>query len=337
MDTFLIMKNSNKPLVSIIMPVFNGELFVKDSIGSVLNQTFENFELIIINDGSNDKSLDYIISFDDPRIILIDQENEGRLRTRNVGLKTARGKYIQYLDQDDILHKDKLLNQVNDLTDEDETIISMGELRLFDLSPDDDVKLNFFDSFANYIKPMDFLFQLSKGNAVQTSVWLTPKSLHNVAGTWNESLTLNPMDDGELFTRILLKSSLIKFNRKAICYHRRHNNYIRGSTHNNETKVKSYFKSLVLCKEYILNYENSFRTRQICASMFKHFLYLHHNNYPELGKEAFGIITELGFRNVNYKIGGKLFKIIDKFLSVQQSFNLRKFLKKLKNKNILKV
>ena len=91
------------PLISVLMPVYNGEKYIADAIKSVLNQTFRNFELIIINDGSIDNSEKEILSFLDHRIRYITNDvNIGLILTLNKGISLARGKYIARMDADDI-------------------------------------------------------------------------------------------------------------------------------------------------------------------------------------------------------------------------------------------
>ncbi len=96
---------NNLPLVSIIMPAYNAQQYIKESIESVINQTYTNWELIIINDGSTDSTADTIKSFEDKRIILIEQENRGVSAARNRGLEIAKGEYITFLDADDMFPK----------------------------------------------------------------------------------------------------------------------------------------------------------------------------------------------------------------------------------------
>ena len=92
------------PLVSVIMPAYNAEQYIASSIESVLNQTFSDFELIIINDGSTDNTLEIINQFikTDKRINVISQKNQGETAARNTGLKHAIGEYISFLDSDDL-------------------------------------------------------------------------------------------------------------------------------------------------------------------------------------------------------------------------------------------
>lgn len=95
------------------MPVYNGERFLREAIESVLQQTFADFELLIVNDGSTDRSLDIIQTYNDSRIRLIDNgANLGLIAARNTGLKNARGEYIALLDCDDIAYPDRLAEQI---------------------------------------------------------------------------------------------------------------------------------------------------------------------------------------------------------------------------------
>ncbi len=98
----------NDVLISVVMPVYNVEKYVAESIQSVLNQSYENFELIIVDDGGQDKSIDICHQFDDPRIRIISQNNRGLAGARNSGINAAKGRYIAFLDSDDLWHKDKL-------------------------------------------------------------------------------------------------------------------------------------------------------------------------------------------------------------------------------------
>ena len=102
------------PLVTVLMPVYNGEKYLKEAIESVLNQTFRDFEFLIIDDGSADKSAEIIKSFNDARIRLERNEtNLGLIKTLNKGLGLAKGKYIARMDCDDISLPKRLSIQVN--------------------------------------------------------------------------------------------------------------------------------------------------------------------------------------------------------------------------------
>jgi glycosyltransferase involved in cell wall biosynthesis len=101
-------------LVSIVMTVFNGEVFLKDAIDSCLNQTYSNIELIIIDDGSIDNSLSIIKKYTDPRIRLIqNQTNKGQSFSRNKCIKESQGEYIAIMDADDIAYPNRIEKQLN--------------------------------------------------------------------------------------------------------------------------------------------------------------------------------------------------------------------------------
>lgn len=101
-------------MVTVLMPVYNGEKYLKEAIDSVLNQTYKEFEFLIINDGSSDKSLEIINSYRDKRIRLINNEKNLRLiSTLNKGLALANGKYIARMDCDDICFPERLQLQVD--------------------------------------------------------------------------------------------------------------------------------------------------------------------------------------------------------------------------------
>lgn len=101
-----------EPLVSVVLPVYNGQPYLGEAIASILSQTLKDFELIIINDGSKDDSDAAIRSFDDPRIRYYPQANQGLAATLNLAVKQARGKYIARQDQDDISVPNRLEQQV---------------------------------------------------------------------------------------------------------------------------------------------------------------------------------------------------------------------------------
>uniref|UniRef100_UPI003AEFCC04 glycosyltransferase family 2 protein n=1 Tax=Cetobacterium sp. TaxID=2071632 RepID=UPI003AEFCC04 len=96
--------------VSIIIPVYNVELYLREALDSVINQTLKEIEIIIVNDGSTDNSLEIVKEYEtkDHRIIVINQENQGLSGARNSGLKIAKGHYIYFMDSDDYIALDTL-------------------------------------------------------------------------------------------------------------------------------------------------------------------------------------------------------------------------------------
>jgi len=103
----------NAPCVTVLMSVYNAGDYLAQAIQSILEQSFRYFEFLIINDASTDRSREIILSFNDPRIVLVDNDNNiGLTRSLNKGLKLARGKYIARMDADDISMPERLQKQV---------------------------------------------------------------------------------------------------------------------------------------------------------------------------------------------------------------------------------
>jgi glycosyltransferase involved in cell wall biosynthesis len=106
----------NQPAITVLMPAYNAAKYIGEAIQSVLQQTFVDFELLILNDGSTDNTTSVINSFDDARIIVIDQQNKGVAEALNIGLKQARGTYIARFDADDVCYPERLQKQYDFLT-----------------------------------------------------------------------------------------------------------------------------------------------------------------------------------------------------------------------------
>lgn len=116
-----------EPLVSVIMPVYNSEKFIKETVYSILNQTYKNMELIAVIDAPTDHTVDIIESIHDPRMRLFyNSKNKGISYTTNKGIKEANGKYIALMDHDDIAVPDRLQAQVDFLEEHEEIDILGG-------------------------------------------------------------------------------------------------------------------------------------------------------------------------------------------------------------------
>lgn len=122
----------SNPKMSVVMPIYNVEAFVGDAIQSVLDQSFKDFELICVDDGGQDGSMDIVRGFADPRIRIICQENRGLAGARNTGIANARGEFIGLLDSDDIWHADKLALHYIHLTANADIGVSYAGSRMID-------------------------------------------------------------------------------------------------------------------------------------------------------------------------------------------------------------
>jgi glycosyltransferase involved in cell wall biosynthesis len=130
------------PVISVVIPMYNVEKYIEKSINSVLSQTYHHFELILVDDGCSDKTLDIVSSFDDSRIRLIQQINRGLSGARNTGIDASRGIYVALLDADDYWAPEKLAMHLEHLNnnpkvgisycpslfiDEDDNLLGIGQ------------------------------------------------------------------------------------------------------------------------------------------------------------------------------------------------------------------
>jgi len=127
-------KSKKNPPISVVMPVYNAEKYLAKSIESILNQTFTNFEFIIVNDGSTDGSWEIIQSYEkkDGRIIAVNQENKGVVATANFAASLARGEYISRTDADDISFDTKLDDLLNCARENPSAIVVVGSIEVMD-------------------------------------------------------------------------------------------------------------------------------------------------------------------------------------------------------------
>jgi len=103
--------NDLKPYVSVIVPIYNAEKYLRTTLNCIINQTLKNIEIILVNDGSKDKSLDICLEYaeKDKRVKVVDKKNNGVSSTRNKGIENAVGEYITFVDSDDIIKEDMYL------------------------------------------------------------------------------------------------------------------------------------------------------------------------------------------------------------------------------------
>ena len=107
-----LIKRDGPPLVTVVIPVYNTERYVGETLRSVIAQTWKNIEIIVVIDGSTDGSLDICRGFDDARIRIVEQENQGLAAARNTGIRESAGAYIGFIDSDDTWWPEKVEKHV---------------------------------------------------------------------------------------------------------------------------------------------------------------------------------------------------------------------------------
>jgi len=161
-------------LVSVIIPVYNSEKFLAESIESVLNQTYKNIEVIAIDDGSSDKSLEILKQYSD-KITIASQPNQGLAAALKVSIKKMNGKWFKWLSPDDILYLDAIEILVNEAKKQQENTIVYSNWELID---ENNKKLrNFSESNYNHLGNFEFNVRLLDGQQINVNTTLIPSSL----------------------------------------------------------------------------------------------------------------------------------------------------------------
>lgn len=303
--------------VSIIIPLYNAENFIGQTIKSALSQTWENIEVIVVNDGSTDNSLTLARQYEKQGVKVIDQKNAGVCSARNVGFEHSTGQFIQYLDADDCLSREKIAHQMKLL--ENENSISSCPWIKFENSPDE-ISHPEEQIVNKSMKPMDFLILAWEGGGMmQTGCWLTPRKIIEKAGPWDESILLN--NDGEFFCRVMLAADQILFSPKSIAYYRQ-----PGGDNISQQKSERAYSSLLRSYESyqheIFRFDQGKKVRRALANNYFRFIYETSPLFPELRKRAKENIRELKVRRP-VAVGGKAFRMMSTTLGFFMALKLK--------------
>ncbi|MDJ0647625.1 MAG: glycosyltransferase family A protein [Xenococcaceae cyanobacterium MO_188.B19] len=310
----------SSPLVSILIPCYNSEQWLAETIESALAQTWKNIEIIIVDDGSTDNSLAIAKSFESSIVKVISQENKGASTARNIALKEAQGDFIQYLDADDLLAPDKIELQVGLLENNgDCNLVASGEWARFYRYPEEALFIS--QPLWQDMSAVDWLVcAWSKPWMMHPVAWLVPRRISDKAGLWNEDLSVN--DDGEYFTRVVLSSDRVKFCQGAKSYYRSGNTgSLSGIT--SAKARQSQFLSFSLGTTNLLAIENSPRTRQVCAIVFQRFIYEAYPDVAELSKQAEAKVKKFGGSNLQPS-GGNIFQLLTKIVGWQKAKKIQR-------------
>jgi len=314
----------NFPLVSIIIPAFNAEKTIIETVQSCLGQTWRNIEVIIIDDGSTDNTILLIRNLHDTRIKLYQQNNKGACAARNLGISYATGTYIQFLDSDDLLSPDKIKNQVELLIKSSPlSIASCAWGRFYKNTVD--FKVEKSDLNKNYSNPINWLIESWNGVGMGVcSMWLTPANLIKKAGYWNEELIIN--QDGEYFARVLLHANEIVFCKRSIVYYRSGNKESVSQSIFNEIKACSLLKSYQLYTLAISDKSASKDVNKALARNFAGFIYRFDTLYPDLSNIAKEDMDKLKVGNFA-PVGGRIFQAMTYFFGFSKALIIRSILK----------
>ena len=279
-----------KQLVSILIPVYNAEKWLSGCIESALAQTWQWKEIIIVDDGSRDGSLEIAHIYAAQNVKVLTQENRGASAARNHALSLAQGDYIQWLDADDLLAPDKVSIQLEGSEPgQSSRVLLSGAWGNFYHRPENS---NFVpDRLWEDLEPVEWLYRKVAENLWMAPIaWLVSRKLTEMAGPWNESLSLD--DDGEYFCRVLSSSTGTRFFRESRCFKRE----TFGLSNNitlNDRKLESQLNSLIFHIQALRSMEDSPRTRDASVKLLCRWAIYFYPERPDLFKRMQAMVTDL--------------------------------------------
>lgn len=254
----------SEPLVSVIIPVFNAQAFIRETLESVLNQSYKNLEIIVVDDGSTDNSSAIVSSYEPKVRYVYQQPSRNAAIPRNVGLQYCQGDLITFFDADDVMLQDKIEAQVDFLKRNPHVAIILTDYVNFTANGDD-VKTHFetcpnLFSFLQttpssrdcVLEPEQARSFLTKENFFITNSPLLRKELIQTIGVFDEKMT--PSEDFELVYRIAMKHQIGILN--CVGFNRRLHE-------NNTTKdTKRVLTGLINSRKKLLDFETSPKLRR---------------------------------------------------------------------------
>jgi glycosyltransferase involved in cell wall biosynthesis len=283
-----------RPLVSILIPAFNAQEWIAETIGSAIAQTWERKEIIIVDDGSTDQTFAIARRFASKNILVVTQENQGAAAARNHAFSLCQGNYIQWLDADDLLSANKIAKQMAFLErcQGGRTLLS-SQWGYF-LYRTDQAKFSPTSLWCD-LSPVEWLLRkMGQHLFMQTATWLVCRELTEAAGPWDTRLSND--DDGEYFCRVILASDCIRFVPDATVFYRETPLSLSYIGHSDKKK-DSLFLSMQLHVKYIQSLEDSDRVRAACLAYLQSWLF---HFYPERAD----IVEEL--EKLARRLGGRL-------------------------------
>ena len=211
----IIGKNNHK--LSILMPCYNAEKYVAETLTCLLGQDYENIEIILVDDGSSDNSYDIAKQFEaDPRVQVFQQPNSGACVARNLALSKARGEYVMFMDADDLVTKDMIASQMALLKDAPEGYMTFGRWARFYDGLLEHAKIEDGEIYHDYDKASDALADLWNGKGMMPiHTYIIPRS---VVGKERYDVRLKVNQDGEFLCRMLMRAKGLKYCPLGVAY-----------------------------------------------------------------------------------------------------------------------
>lgn len=282
--------------VSILIPAFNAERFVGAALQSAVNQTWANTEIILVDDGSTDKTFAVAKQYEGEKVKIMRQDNRGAAAARNTALREAQGDFLQYLDADDLLSPDKIREQLV-LLQENPNYLSVSSAMYFFDGEDPDAGLLERSGAIDSDDPVQFLMQLlgSEGptRTIPYGAWLTPTSVASAAGSWDDTVR-SPDDDGEYFARVMLASRGIRASKSGRYYYRKFRQGGSYSTTYSERNLRGRLHSLNCKANSLLAQTQDPKAYRALANRYVDLAFGSYPSFPKLTEEALQKAKEMG-------------------------------------------
>ena len=297
--------------VSVIIPCYNSMPFLKETLTSVFNQTYQNIEVIVIDDGSTDGSFEYVEGLHQAHLWIKRNKGKGACAARNYGFELSRGDYIQFLDADDLMDADKIEKQVRLLEKYPNRLAVCSTSHFYDQPEDGKVVDTPFMFSTDH--PHEFLLKLygSDGqnhNMVQTSAWLTPRSVIEKAGLWDETIAKN--QDGEFFCRVAMCSHGIRYAENTLNYYRKHPKGQNIGNLGTRKHRESELKVAQLREEQLKDFKDTDEYKKAFALQYHLIAINAYPKYKDISKKASERVKALGGTNFLPVLGGKIIETI---------------------------
>jgi len=269
--------HSMQPLVSILIPAYNCQEWIGDTLRSAIDQTWPRREIIVVDDGSKDRTAEVARRFASKEVLVVTTNNQGAAAARNHAFRLSQGDYIQWLDGDDLLAPDKIESQMKALREVD------GNKRILLSSPW--AFFNYRTHRARFVPtplwqdltPTEWLLRkMGQNQHMQTATWLTSRELAEAAGPWDTRLLSD--DDGEYFCRVLLASEGTRFVPEARVFYRITSSGRLSRVGTSDRKRVALLLSMQLHVRYLRSLEDSERVRKACLTYLQNW---YDNFYPE--------------------------------------------------------
>jgi glycosyltransferase involved in cell wall biosynthesis len=256
-----------QPLVSILIPAYNAEQWIGDTIQSALAQTWPRKEIIVVDDGSSDGTLSVARRFASNEVTVMTQHNQGAAAARNRAFAICQGDYIQWLDADDCLATDKIALQMErvQLGLSNRTLLASA-WGTFTFR----IASAVFSPTALWcdLHPAEWMLRSMSQNLYMLCMsWLVSRNLCELAGAWDTRLSLD--DDGEYFSRVIMASDLVLFVPEAKAYYRRLGNGNLSNLDRSNKKWESQFLSIQLHVAYLRSLNDGEVGRAACLNYLK--------------------------------------------------------------------